>query len=103
METKNEEMKEFHHAYLIVTLCCSPRGSADDPCCKAPEAAVGDGGVQGVDLGAHFLAEPVVEVVQHLFQNLTGGGILIEVVGIREKEALKAVDICDAIKQLIGG
>ena len=21
METKNEEMKEFHHAYLIVTLC----------------------------------------------------------------------------------
>ena len=55
------------------------------------EAAVGDGGVQGVDLGAHFLAEPVVEVVQHLFQNLTGGGILIEIVGVREKEALQAV------------
>ena len=43
METKNEEMKELHYAYLIVTLCCSPRGSADDPCCKALKAAVCDG------------------------------------------------------------
>ena len=51
----------------------------------------GDIGVQGIDLAAHFLGELHVKVVQHLFQHLSGGGILVEFVGVREQEALQTV------------